>query len=218
MGFKNLILINPECEYLSSSALNHSVHAQNILREATVLSSLPEGLQGSDISIAVSRRVGQWRKRDFTAESLAKFLIDYKEKEVCLVFGREKTGLTNEEIRECDVICTIPSSSDFPSLNLAHSVMVVLYEIFKAWHIDVKSNIANRDDFNLMLDQIISALSEMEYFKTVPEWRLKNYLKKILLRAKLNEQDVLIINNLFDRIKGIVKRLKNANYKNLTDR
>lgn len=49
--------------------------------------------------------------------------------DTCLVFGRERVGLTNAELARLDEICTVPASSDYPVLNLAQAATVVLYEL-----------------------------------------------------------------------------------------
>ena len=48
---------------------------------------------------------------------------------VCLVFGRESTGLTNAELARLDRVCTIPASDEYPVLNLGQAATVVLYEL-----------------------------------------------------------------------------------------
>jgi tRNA/rRNA methyltransferase len=215
MDVRDLVLVGPACDHLSPGAKNYAVHAQEILKNARIVPALGEALKDADLSAAVTRRVGQWRKRDYYLENFAEHLRSYRNKEVYLVFGREKHGLTNEEIDQCDLVCSIPSSKEFPSLNLAQAVMVVLYEIFKSNHRakDGKDNDsiyqpASRRDFDGMLDQITRTLDGLGFFKNVPESRLENYLKKILLRSKLDEYDTKVIKSVFKRIQGIVKRLK----------
>jgi tRNA/rRNA methyltransferase len=219
MDADKLVLVNPLGSHLSQKALNYAVHAADILEKAEVFLTLEEAVAGSDLTVAVSRRVGQWRKRDFILEDFAEFSMDYREKNVSLVFGREKSGLTNEEINLCDVVCSIPSSDKFPSINLAQAVMITLYEIYKTRIKENKGNgskiIAPRELFDQMMEQIIQAFDEMNYFKNVPKWRLSNYLKKILIRAGLDEYDAIVIKNVFNRIAGIVKRMKKDSNNNV---
>lgn len=49
--------------------------------------------------------------------------------DVCLVFGRESVGLTNEEVAELDRVCSVPASAEYPVLNLAQAATIVLYEL-----------------------------------------------------------------------------------------
>lgn len=211
MEVSDLALVNPRCDHLSRRAENYSVHAAGILKNARVFTSLDDALSKADISAAITRRVGQWRKRDFVLGDFSEYLLDYPGMDISLVFGREKYGLTNEEIRSCDLICSIPSSAAFPSINLAQAVMVTLYDIYRAGlsRREKKADKpAARENFDSMMDGIILSLETMDFFKTVPSWRLGNYLNKILHRAKLDDKDCLVIRNLFERIGGKFSRFK----------
>lgn len=215
MDVSDLILVDPACDHLSRNALNYAVHAGDLLKKARVVKSLSAALEDADISAAVTRRVGQWRKRDFYLDRFAKHLRSFKNKKVCLVFGREKHGLTNEEIDLCDVVVSIPSSTEFPSLNLAQAVMVTLYEIFKNARDDKGEGKhaaiyepADRKDFDSMMKQMIQTMDGLGFFKNVPKNRLNNYLRKVFTRAALDTYDANVIRNIFTRIEGIVKRIR----------
>jgi TrmH family RNA methyltransferase len=130
-------------------------------------------------------------------------MAPYRERHIALVFGREKSGLTNEEITTCDMILTIPSSEAFPSLNLAQAVMTVLYEIYRSqWKEQNAHHAVERKEFEAMLSMIIETLETMGYFKTVPRERLEAYLRKLLYRMAPDENSALIVKNLFRRIQG----------------
>ncbi len=212
MDADELRLVKPACNYLSEKTFHYAVHAGEILKKTIVFQGLKEAIKDADLSIGLSRRIGQWRKQDFILPELPELMNHYQDKKVALVFGREKSGLSNEEIRLCDVVCSIPSSKNFPSLNLAQAVMVTLYEAFKARSLPVEKEkkLAERKDFDTMLGQMLASFDEMEFFKNVPSWRLESYIRKILIRAKLDRYDTIVIKNLFSRIKGIVQKLKNA--------
>lgn len=210
-GIIQLILVNPQCDYLSDGAKNYSIHAKDILESAITYETLKDSLNNMQISIALSRRIGQWRKRDLMISELPEFLSHYHDKNVALVFGRETQGLTNDEIRMCDLICSIPTSEQFPSMNLSHAVTVTLYELFQhqnEYSIENMDTIADREVFEQMMNQIFITFKEMEFFKNVPEWRLRNYINKLLLRAKLDAWDAKAIKNIFRRMEGIAMRLK----------
>lgn len=213
MDVHDLTLVSPACDHLSRQALNYAVHAGDILKKARVVNGLSDALKGADLAAAVTRRVGQWRKRDYYLEKFAEKTASYKNKKVVLVFGREKSGLTNEEIDLCDVVVSIPSSEKFPSLNLAQAVMVTLYEIFKANSRKKHGRAtiyepASRKEFGSMMEQMILTLDGLDFFKNVPKSRLNNYLRKIFTRADLDSYDTNVIENIFTRIEGIVKRIR----------
>lgn len=217
MGVERLILVSPKVNHLSENALHFAVHARPILENAILTTSLVDALKASDISLAVTRRIGQWRQQDIWLPSWAEAMAPYQERHIALVFGREKSGLTNEEITTCDLILTIPSSEKFPSLNLAQAVMTVLYEIYSSpWrknHTPTHHTL-KREEFQKMLKAIIETLDTMGYFKTVPRERLESYLRKLLYRMAPDENSALIVKNLFRRIQGRLMAYQKALEKN----
>jgi tRNA/rRNA methyltransferase len=209
-GVSSLIIVNPKCNHLSEEALNHSVHAREILQNAIVKPSLTEAACEIEIRIAFSRRVGQWRKRDYSLTELTEHLKPLRDKSIALVFGNEKHGLSNEDILLCDLLCYIPSAPEFPSLNLSQAVMVALYELYIAFQDSdrFRRETAPRKEFDEMIGSIIGTLDSLDYFHLVPEWRLEKYLNKILHRASLDHYDTVIIKNLFQRLTGMITRMR----------
>ena len=207
-GCSKLILINPQCNHLSEKSLNYAIHSSDILKNAILYGNLTDLFIKSSLNIAITRRIGDWRIRDLYSYQLKDFLSGYNtDANINLIFGREANGLTNDEVKLCDLICTIPSSSEFPSINLSHSVSLILYELFKnkAENVD---NITKIEDFNLMTDQIYKTLENMDFFKNSASWVIKNFIKKILLRAQLKDNESQIIKNVFKSIDGIIKKDK----------
>ncbi|OHD61120.1 MAG: hypothetical protein A2014_06595 [Spirochaetes bacterium GWF1_49_6] len=209
-GVSRLILVNPKCDHLSEDSLNHSVHAREILQNAVVLQSLPDAIDNSEIRIAFSRRIGQWRKRDYSLQELTEHLTPLRDKSIAVVFGNEKHGLSNEDILLCDLLCYIPSAPGFASLNLSQAVMVALYELFIAFQgaDSFRRETAPREEFDEMIGTIIGTLENLDYFRTVPAWRLTKYLNKILHRASLDHYDTVIIRNLFQRVNGMIIQMR----------
>ena len=128
-GFHDLRLVSPMFESFEKAYVL-AMHAKDVLRGAKIFYSLQEAVSESDVVIGTTAKVspGSIRRR-------AVYLRDYVQKlrwdaTYSLVFGRESTGLTNEELDMCDVIMTIPASEEYPTLNLSNAVAIVLYEFF----------------------------------------------------------------------------------------
>ncbi|MCX7821068.1 MAG: RNA methyltransferase [Brevinematales bacterium] len=209
-SFKELILVSPRCNHLSNNAVNYAVHAKKILENANIVENISEVLSNCKLSIAFTKRIGQFRRKDLTSYEIGSFLKGYEN--VALIFGNEKYGLKNEDIEKCDLICHIPSSEEFPSLNLSHSVGVICYEIYKNQIFSEKNeNLATKEEIDSVLNSFISFLHYLDYFKNTKDTRLKNYLNKLLHRIKPEKGDIIILGNLIDRIQGIVKRISSKN-------
>ena len=132
-GFKNLVLINPHCSHLGADARNRAKHSQDVLESAEVTDFFV--VDDYDYLIATTARVGTDynipRSPLSPAELAAKLKNISPKKRIGLVIGREGTGLFNEEIEKCDFVVTIPSSTEYPTLNISHAVAVILYELHK---------------------------------------------------------------------------------------
>lgn len=131
-GFSSLILINPKCDIKSSECIARAKWAQDILKKVKIAKKIPR----FDYRIATTSQLGtdyNIPRSPVYPEQLAEKIskINLKKARVGLLFGREGIGLTNKEIQESDFIVTIPSSKKYPTLNLSHSVAVVLYELHK---------------------------------------------------------------------------------------
>jgi tRNA/rRNA methyltransferase len=130
MGFRELILVNPvEWREGKSKWVAHG--SEDILDEAVVFSSLAEALKGSDFNIATSAKQRTVMEDVVPADRLYEFLNERAPllPGISLVFGREESGLTNEEIRLCDIVTSVPMIAKFPSLNLSQAVMIYAWEL-----------------------------------------------------------------------------------------
>jgi tRNA/rRNA methyltransferase len=132
MGLGYLVLVNPRCDHLSSEARQMAVHAGSILENARVLESLPEGLSGCHWAIATT---GKPRTLAATLESpkevLPAFLHFAQQGAAALIFGPEDRGLNNTELNYAQRFLSIPSSAEYPSLNLAQAVAICCYELYQ---------------------------------------------------------------------------------------
>jgi tRNA/rRNA methyltransferase len=107
--------------------------ARPILESALVFDDLAEALGTFGFVAGTTRRPGAGRRGRVAPRQLAAELPAVAAaNDVAILFGREDSGLRNEELQYCQRLVTIPSSAGFGSLNLAQSVLAVAYEIFLA--------------------------------------------------------------------------------------
>lgn len=130
MGFNDLRLVNP-CDYLDTKAkmLAHASH--DILENAKVFTSLKDAIADLDFTIATTAKQ-RWVKLDIIPSNQLLHFFEEKENTISnigIVFGREESGLTNEEISLCSRASSIPLASPYPSINLAQSVMIYAYSM-----------------------------------------------------------------------------------------
>ncbi len=134
MGLSRLVLVQPR-DFPSAEAVARAAGAVDILDNARIVNSLEEALDGCGLVLGTSARNRHipWPLLD-PRECAAACLEQVEQAgEVALVFGREDSGLSNDELQRCHFHVHIPSDPEFSSLNLATAVQVLTYEVRMAW-------------------------------------------------------------------------------------
>ena len=165
MGFSNLLLVNP-CDHLSSPARWLAHGSGEVLENAKIFSSLQEAIEGFDFIIgttAKSRSV----KYDYHPLDHLPELLEFKGntiKKVAVVFGREESGLRNQELKLCDLVTTVPMKTTFPSLNLAQAVMLYAWELSKVKKEAVtETAFRDQESFNALKFKVAAVLKNVGF-------------------------------------------------------
>jgi tRNA/rRNA methyltransferase len=198
-GFSELVLLNP-CE-LDMPARLMSVHAYDIIENARIEFTLKDALSGSNTVVGMTGLHGKNDNKHLRMPAYSprqlKDKLSGKSGVVSLVFGREDDGLRTEELETCDIIVNIPTSPEYPSMNLSHAVAVVLYELS-----DIKSGeryLADRSDVELLYEHMEEVLNDIEY-KEHKENKTNLMLQRILGRAELTGREVQTLRGVLRRI------------------
>ena len=131
-GFSKLRLVTPKCDPLDEEARNRAKHAGSILEELQTFSNFQEAVKDCSLVVGTSgkREVGSktsFRHFCYPWELSTRFSgINGK---IALVFGGEGTGLSTEQLHDCDFLTTLPTWEGYPIANLSHSVNAFLYQI-----------------------------------------------------------------------------------------
>lgn len=187
-GFDELVLVNP-CQ-MTDFAKAMASHAQDILSSARIVDTFEEALDGVDIAVGTTGKPGVThrnilRKPYFTPEEVRAMLED-KSGTVALVFGREDRGLLNEHLEKCDIIMYVPTSGEYPVMNLSHAAAVCLYVLA-----DIKGGefeLASRELVDVLYDNFEQLLDNINYPEHKRDGTLV-MLRRIFGRAMLNEHE-----------------------------
>lgn len=130
MGLKKMILVNPRCTTMTE-AYSMARSASKIFENAPVFGTLAEAVKDFDLVLGTSRR-GAYRLHMRTSPRIMADEIaqKYNHVKTAIVFGDEKAGLSNEDLKLCSWYVKIPSHPSFESLNMSQSVMVICYELY----------------------------------------------------------------------------------------
>jgi len=130
-GFSELVLVAPDAEIDDRQARRLSTHGELILEQAKVVADLGQAVADCVLVCATSARTGELiREPSGPARDVIRKVVQASGTgPVALVFGPERTGLTNEEVARCQELIHIPAHESYPALNLAQAVAICLYEL-----------------------------------------------------------------------------------------
>lgn len=187
-----LVLVNPKCEHLNDDALGRAKHARNILKKARICDF--SFLDEFDYIIGTSAIIGtdyNIPRCPITPEELA-LKLKKRKGNFALLFGREGSGLSNDEIKKCDFIVKIPSSKEYGTLNISHAAAIIFYALFKEKGFpDIPS--VSKKEKEIILKKIDKILDKMEF--TTPQKKVtqKRSWKRIIGKAMLTKREAFVV-------------------------
>lgn len=204
MGLSRLVLVNPN-GFPGAEATARASGADDILARATVTDSLAAALAGCHVVIGTSARLRSlsWPQLN-PRECGERIATASAEGEVALVFGREKSGLTNAELEQCRYLVHIPSNPEYQSLNLAAAVQVLSYEIATAFGYggqprevgDAGGAPATADEIEGMFAHIEQTLVGIGYLDPANPRHLMRRLRRLFNRVELSHEEVNILRGI----------------------
>lgn len=133
MGLGELWLVDPVTPP-DGQAVALAAGASDILARARIVPTLAEAVADCGLVIGTSARSRTWSWPMLDArEAGEKVMAEAPRHKVALVFGRERTGLSNDELQQCHFHVAIPANPEYSSLNLAMAVQTLSYEVRMAW-------------------------------------------------------------------------------------
>lgn len=196
-GFSRLVLVNPPA--IGDEAIARASHARDVL-EAAEHCTLEEVIGRSQIVIATTGEVSKsictsMRMPYFSPPELRTMLEDVDGR-VSFLFGRENWGLSNEEIRRCDIICTIPTSRTYPIINISHAVGIVAYELAHiprgTWRV---ANRVEMESFYAHLERFLDRIDHAEHKRD----NTMVMMRRIFGRTALTPREVSTLHGLLRR-------------------
>lgn len=127
---EDIVLVSPR-DMDWEEVRRFSAKAHSLIDKLVVKEKLEEAFDEGELRVCTSAIIseGDFLRQPITVEEYRRLLLE-RGGRVALVFGRESTGLTRDELRQCDVTVTIPTSERYPSLNLSHAVAIMFYETY----------------------------------------------------------------------------------------
>lgn len=216
MGFDNLSLINPR-QFPHPDAIAMAASASQVFDTTKVCINLKEAIGSCNFVFGASARSRGLEIPILSAREAGDFInqIDENSK-IAILFGRERTGLSNEELSFCTHHIYIPASKDCGVLNLAQAVQIIAYEIFQASFssyefktpADKIKIYPSTKEIKNFEEHLKKTLLEIEYLK--PKSRVALKLNAIFRRAKPNQRELKMLRGIFTKIDKLLEKLKKS--------
>jgi tRNA/rRNA methyltransferase len=204
MGLSHLVLVD-SVDPLSSKAYQMAYGAREILEGARVVKTLAQAVSKAGLVVGTTVRHHKGYGHLMPLPDLVPEILSYTTgQKVAVVFGSERTGLTNDEIALCQRLVVIPTAPDFPSLNLAQAVMVVLYELWKGLSQRIKipdRKLAGSGELEHFYQDLEQLLSTIGFVKGRQGRFILADLRRIFGRAGLDSREVRILRGILRQIR-----------------
>ncbi|HEX3382351.1 MAG TPA: RNA methyltransferase [Paraburkholderia sp.] len=230
MGFSRLVLVSPRVPNVQNDpeAIAMASGADDVLASVHVVPTLADALTGVHWSIALTARLREYGPPQWTPRAAAAAAHEQAvHGEIALVFGNERTGLSNEDVERCSAIAHIPANPAYSSLNLAQAVQVLAYELRTAYldgdeptdagpaagagaapaeTAGARAQMAASDEIESMFAHLESALVALEFLDPANPKKLMSRLRRLFARSGLEREEVNIVRGIAKHILLKTKR------------
>jgi tRNA/rRNA methyltransferase len=199
MGIGRLCVVDPENYDLARVHTLATHAAADIVAGIRIFPDLKAALAEFNYVVGTTARLGGQRPVLNSPEAMAAKLAPVsRDNRIAVVFGPEDRGLTNEDLRLCHQLVHIPTA-EFSSINLAQSVMILSYELFKASLKAVDGfspKLATRHELDGMYDQVRDILVRINYINPENPDYWMNKIRRFLTRLQLRAREVSIVRGI----------------------
>lgn len=201
LGFGRLEIVAPRCDPRGAEARRLAVDAADLLERAGVHADLDSALEGAATVVGTSRRTGKHRRPHWRLDELAPRLARLDRADgLAILFGREAHGLSDAELDRCTHLVRFLSAREYPSFNLAQSVLLVAYELRLA--IDeapagaADPPLADHASREAMYAHLETALRSIGFLSDQTSEVMMRRLRRMLGRTGLTHDDVQVVRGI----------------------
>ena len=206
MGIDRLIVVSSSGYEADQIRMMATHCAGDIVENIAYVATLREALAGFHYVVGTTARVGRTILKRHMVEpsTMGEKLVDISQNNtIALLFGPEDRGLTNEELRFCDLLVTIPTAGTMRSINLSHAVMIICYEVFRARHpsqVQFTPRRADVGEMENMYEHMKDIFLKINFINPEnPDYFMIN-IRNFFSRMNLTSRDVKILRGICHQI------------------
>ena len=223
MGQEKLVLVRPK-QFPHAEATARASGAEALLARARVTASLEEATRGCGFIAATTSRERDQNFRVLDVHDAAERIVaEARHAPAAVLFGAERTGLTNEDLQSSHLLIRIPTSAEYPSLNLAMAVQIVAYELLRSeqalrescaadsrpgvpadsCRADSRHGVplATPEEMARLYTHLAEVMEEVDFRdRTQSGTHLMDRIRRFLQRAELDQNEVNILRGLLTAV------------------
>lgn len=208
MGLSELYLVGP-LDFPHPKAVEMASGASDILDKAVIVETLDEAIADCTLVVGTSARMRSIPWPLFTPrEMVEKVKQEAPGSQTAILFGREQSGLSNDELQRCNLHIHIPANPDYSSLNLSAAVQIVAYELRLASldSISVSEEwdyrLATADEMEKFFIHLQQVLIEIDFLKMNAPRKLMTRLRRMFLRTRPDVMEMNILRGMLTAVQG----------------
>ena len=212
---KELRIVSPKCDVFSLEAKRMALKGQCYIDNCKIFNNIEQAIFDCDLVLATCGRIDL--SKEIECESpmiISKWISSFKEiKNLAILFGREDRGLTNRELLFAHKIFNIKTSQNNPSLNLSHSVAIILYELSKFLITNDKKykevfNLASPKQMHESFKDLEEMLIRTGYLLEHTSFSKISKFKKFVLKAKISSHEINVLRGIVHQINWFLNNSK----------
>jgi tRNA (cytidine32/uridine32-2'-O)-methyltransferase len=210
MAMSNLRLVKPKI-FPSADATARASGADDVLSHAIVYDDLAAAIADCQIVIGTSARGRTLSWPELTPRQCAEQFVHSQGQQIAIVFGRENSGLKNQELDLCQYLLHIPCNSGYSSLNIAAAVQIICYELFVASGDQPHTNqvgdkgempLANSAQMESFYTHLLQTLYDINFMQGNNPDSIMRRLRRIYNRTQLDTKELDILRGILKMSQG----------------
>jgi tRNA/rRNA methyltransferase len=185
-----------------------AVHGRDILADAKCYESIREAIADCTLVVGTTCRSGLYRSHSQAPREVAPTIVGSAQNgRVALLFGPEDHGLSNKDLEHCQLLVTIPTRSEYQSLNVAQAAVICLYELYIAALVPLEEagiQRAEAEHIERLFDIMKASLLKIGFLDSENPEHMLLAFRRIFGRAGLEDKDVRILTGMFRQIEWYV--------------
>ena len=227
MGLSRLVIVNPQ-KFPHDEAIKRAAGAESVLNSAVIVDDVQQAISDCTLVLGTSVRDREvsWPTFDprVSASNMLKHISDNlgagtnSQPEVAILFGRESSGLTNQEMDLCHSQIRIPANAEYSSLNLASAVQIISYELQMQVLVvasegsscnkdrdnsfEQRQQLANKEQQHGHIMHLHNVLEKLEFFKKKPPELLMRKLTRLYNKSDLSVEEIQILRGILSSVEN----------------